>query len=117
MKILEQTSKAAVLAMTLMWKRSRWWSIIQSSEMEASMRVAVFLSVLFASSLVWAQQPAAGGADATKTTMASPADIASVVARLKTERGDRTQVAGPLLKLPPYTVNIEYRTGAGNAAV
>ena len=81
------------------------------------MRVAVFLSVVLASSLAWAQQaPPAGAAEAMKT-MASTADVASVVARLKAERGDRTQVAGPLLKLAPYTVNIEYRTGAGNAAV
>jgi mannose-6-phosphate isomerase-like protein (cupin superfamily) len=84
--------------------------------MEALMRVAVFLSVVFASSVVWAQQPPAGAADAMKS-MASSADVASVVAQLKAERGDRPQLARPLLKLAPYTVNIEYRAAVGPAAV
>ncbi|HEV3330512.1 MAG TPA: cupin domain-containing protein [Bryobacteraceae bacterium] len=61
-----------------------------------------------------AQQPAAPA----MKTFTSSAEIASLIAKAKSERkGDAPLVAERILSLAPYNANLEYRAAVGPAAV
>jgi len=81
------------------------------------MRTAVIVFALsLTPGLVIAQQ-AAPPAPAPKL-FESAADVAALAAKAKaTRKPDQANLAQPLLQLPPYTANLEYRAGVANAAV
>lgn len=63
----------------------------------------------------WAQQATAPVNSAQR---ASAADVAALVQKINAERKDKQPLAvGPLIKLAPYTVNIESRNGPAPASV
>jgi mannose-6-phosphate isomerase-like protein (cupin superfamily) len=80
----------------------------------------ILFGVLFATmfAVAHAQQPAAApGAPALKNLAAS-ADVAALVAKAKSDiKPGQALLSQPLLQLAPYSVNVEYRVGVGNAAV
>jgi mannose-6-phosphate isomerase-like protein (cupin superfamily) len=63
---------------------------------------------------VLAQQPPPS--TATLKTVATSADVATIVQRLKSQAPQPLRAA-PLLQLAPYTANIEYRSAVANASV
>jgi mannose-6-phosphate isomerase-like protein (cupin superfamily) len=65
-----------------------------------------------AASVAWAQQPA----PPTKT-YSSAADVAALLAKAKAEHKDQPTVVEGILRLAPYSANLEYRTSVGPAAV
>ena len=84
---------------------------------KSSMRLTLF-GVLLVTTLTvaHAQQPAAT-APALKSLAAS-ADVAALVAKAKSDiKPGQALLSQPLLQLAPYSVNVEYRVGVGNAAV
>ncbi len=73
----------------------------------------VAVALTLAASAVWAQQPAAP----TKT-YSSAGDVASLLAKAKSEHKDgQPTVIERILQLAPYSVNLEYRTSVGPATV
>lgn len=51
-------------------------------------------------------------------TVASSQDVKELIAKAKRDRkGNQPTTIEPILKLAPYNVNLEYRTGVGPAAV
>jgi mannose-6-phosphate isomerase-like protein (cupin superfamily) len=74
----------------------------------------ISLALVFAATLAVAQQPAA---QALKT-FSSSADITAMMAKAKAERKqDQPLVTQPILRLAPYSANLEYRAAVGPAAV
>ena len=73
------------------------------------------LVIVLASANAFAQAPAASPAAAVKNFQTS-ADVAAIVARLKSQPQQPLRTS-PLFQAPPYTANIEYRTAVANAAV
>jgi len=77
------------------------------------MRATVALTVVGVVALTWAQPPA-------PKTYTSAADVTGMIAKAKSERKpDQANFIQPLLRVAPYTANLEYRAGgvAGNASV
>lgn len=79
-------------------------------------RLASILFIVTAAAM--AQQQSAPAASQTMKTFASSNDVKALIAKAKSDRKDNQPlVAEPLLQLPPYTANLEYRASVGNAAV
>ena len=75
--------------------------------------IVVSLVLTFAASAIWAQQPA----PPTKT-YSSASDVAALLAKAKADHKDgQPLVAENILRLAPYSANLEYRTAVGPAAV
>jgi mannose-6-phosphate isomerase-like protein (cupin superfamily) len=81
------------------------------------MRAHVFFTIItLFSSAALAQQPAAQGAAPAAKLFAASADVAAMMAKAKSERKpDQANFVQPILRLAPYTANLEYRV-AGVAA-
>lgn len=76
------------------------------------------LLLAFGAASVFAQQPAAGNSAQAMKSFASSADVAALVAKAKNDRKEGQAVlAQPLLRLAPYSVNIEYRVAVAAASV
>ncbi len=66
-----------------------------------------------AAGAVWAQQPAP-----PTRTYSSSADVAALLAKAKADHKDgQATVVENILRLAPYSANLEYRTAVGPAAV
>jgi mannose-6-phosphate isomerase-like protein (cupin superfamily) len=85
------------------------------------MRTALIgLAFVLGSIPVSAQQPStqASTPPAQIVTFASAADVAALMAKAAaTRKPDQANLVQPLLRLPPYTANLEHRGGVGPAAV
>ena len=77
------------------------------------MRAHVFFTIVtLFSSTAFAQQPPAQGAAPAAMLFASSADVAALVAKAKSERKpDQANFVQPIVRLAPYTANLEYRVG------
>src|SRR5207237_9104970 len=63
-----------------------------------------------------ARQPAAQSAAATPRLFAGSADVTAMIAKAKSERKpDQANFAQPIVRLAPYTANLEYRVAGVNA--
>lgn len=75
--------------------------------------LAISLALTIAATAAWAQQ----AAPPTKT-YSSAADVAALLAKAKAEHKDgQPTVIENILRLAPYSANLEYRTSVGPAAV
>jgi len=75
--------------------------------------IAISLVLTIVAAAAWAQQPA----PPTKT-FSSAADVAALIAKAKAEHKDgQPIVAENILRLAPYSANLEYRSSVGPAAV
>jgi mannose-6-phosphate isomerase-like protein (cupin superfamily) len=87
----------------------------------ASIRsIVVFVAIGVLSAGAAAQQPPAarGQAQAAAKTFASSAAVAALAAKAKADRKPgQANVVQPLMRLPPYAVNLESRVASANAAV
>ena len=73
------------------------------------MRFALVMTLVGAAATVSAQAPAPAPTPAPKT-FSSAADVAAMIAKAKNERKpDQANVIQPLLRVAPYTANLEYR--------
>jgi len=82
-------------------------------------RLIVMVVIALAPAAALAQQPQAGapaGAAATLKMIETSADVAAIVARAKAQPAQPLR-STPLFQLPPYAVNIEYRTAVAASAV
>lgn len=71
------------------------------------MRHVLVMTLLGTAVTVWAQAPAPAPAP---KTFSSAADVASMIAKAKAERKpDQANFIQPLLRVAPYTANLEYR--------
>ena len=78
---------------------------------------AVVIGASFAilSATVWAQQPVAQNPPLPKL-FTSSSEMAALIAKAKSERkSDQANFAQPILRLAPYTANLEYRVAGLNA--
>jgi mannose-6-phosphate isomerase-like protein (cupin superfamily) len=75
--------------------------------------IAISLVLTIVAVAAWAQQPA----PPTKT-FSSAADVAALLAKAKSEHKDgQPTVVENIIRLAPYSANLEYRTSVGPAAV
>ena len=80
--------------------------------------VVIGLALAFGALSAFAQQPAAGNPAQAMKAFASSADVAALVAKAKSDRKEGQAVlVQPLLRLAPYTVNLEYRVAVATASV
>jgi mannose-6-phosphate isomerase-like protein (cupin superfamily) len=86
------------------------------SPLEDCMRAVVAgLALLFVSSAVFAQQPAAPAAG---RTMVSAADVAALIAKARVDRKEgQALLPQSMIRLDPYNVSLEYRASVGTASV
>ena len=78
------------------------------------MRVIAALCLLVFGSLpAFAQQ---APSSSTLKNIATSSDVAAIAARLKSQPPQPLRAA-PMLRLSPYTANVEYRTAVANAAI
>jgi quercetin dioxygenase-like cupin family protein len=69
------------------------------------MRFALIMALAAAAATTSAQAP-----EQTQKTFASAADVAAMIARARSERKpDQANFSQPLLRVAPYTANLEYR--------
>jgi mannose-6-phosphate isomerase-like protein (cupin superfamily) len=82
------------------------------------MRAAIAgLTLVFVSSVAFAQQPGAASA-ASSRTMVSAADVAALIAKARVDRKEgQALLAQSMIQLAPYNVSLEYRASVANAAV
>ena len=74
------------------------------------MRILSIVTVVGVVAIATAQQPNQQPAQQPDKTFTSAADVAAMIAKAKNERKpDQANFAQPLLKLAPYTANLEYR--------
>ena len=74
------------------------------------MRILSIVADVGVAAVAMAQQPNQQGAPQPDKTFASAADVQAMIAKAKSERKpDQPNFAQPLLKLAPYTANLEYR--------
>jgi mannose-6-phosphate isomerase-like protein (cupin superfamily) len=74
------------------------------------------LTLVFVSSVTFAQQPAASSA--APRTMVSAADVAALIAKARVDRKEgQALLAQSMIQLAPYNVSLEYRASVANAAV
>ena len=80
------------------------------------MRARMFCTIFtLLSSAAIAQQPAAQNPPAPKL-FAGSADVTAMIAKAKAERKpDQANFAQPIVRLAPYTANLEYRVAGVNA--
>ena len=83
------------------------------------MRAAIAgLTLVFVSSVAFAQQPGAAPSAAPPRTMVSAADVAAMIAKAKVDRKDnQALLAQSMIRLDQYNVSLEYRAAVANAAV
>jgi mannose-6-phosphate isomerase-like protein (cupin superfamily) len=75
-----------------------------------SVRILSIVTVAGVAAMAMAQQPSQQRAQLPEITFTSAADVIAMVAKAKNERKpDQPNFIQPLLKLAPYTVNLEYR--------
>jgi len=74
--------------------------------------ISITLALIIAASAASAQQ----SAPPTKT-YSSAADVAGLLAKAKSEHKDQPTVIENILRLAPYSANLEYRTAVGPASV
>jgi mannose-6-phosphate isomerase-like protein (cupin superfamily) len=81
------------------------------------MRAAIAgLTLVFVSSVAFAQQP--GASAAPTRTMVSAADVAALIAKARVDRKEgQALLAQSMIQLAPYNVSLEYRAAVANAAV
>ena len=83
--------------------------------------VVAGLTLVFASTVTFAQQPPAPAASApaaASRTMVSAADVAALIAKAKVDRKDtQALLAQSMIQLAPYNVSLEYRAAVANGAV
>lgn len=85
--------------------------------MRSILKLGVALAALAIALPAGAQTAAPAPAPEAKT-FASAADVAALLAKEKAEiKPGAGAIAQPILLLPPYRTNIEYRNGRANAAV
>ena len=73
------------------------------------MRFALVMTLVGAAATVCAQTPTPAPTPAPQT-FSSAADVASMIAKARNERKpDQANVIQPLLRVAPYTANLEYR--------
>jgi mannose-6-phosphate isomerase-like protein (cupin superfamily) len=73
-------------------------------------RILSILTVVGAAAVAMAQQPNQQRAPQPDKTFTSAADVEAMIAKAKSERKpDQANLIQPLLRLAPYTVNLEYR--------
>ena len=78
--------------------------------------IAVSLALTLGAAMAAAQQPS--GAAQMMKTFASSSDVAALIAKAKAERKEgQPTVSEPIMRLPPYNVNLEYRTAVAPAAL
>jgi mannose-6-phosphate isomerase-like protein (cupin superfamily) len=76
------------------------------------------LTLIFVSSVTFAQQPAAAPSTAASRTMVSAADVAALIAKARVDRKEgQALLAQSMIQLAPYNVSLEYRAAVANAAV
>lgn len=74
------------------------------------MRILSIVTVVGVAAMAMAQQPNQQRAQQPDQTFSSAADVEGMVAKAKNERKpDQANFIQPLLRLAPYTVNLEYR--------
>ena len=79
---------------------------------------AIALVLTLIASAAVAQPPAAQAPDQTPKTFTTAADVQALLAKAKSDHKEgQTNVLEPILLLPPYRANLEYRTGVGPGAV
>jgi mannose-6-phosphate isomerase-like protein (cupin superfamily) len=83
------------------------------------MRAAIAgLTLMFVSSVAFAQQPGAAASAAGSRTMVSAADVAALIAKARVDRKEgQALLAQSMIQLAPYNVSLEYRAAVANAAV
>ena len=80
--------------------------------------IALIVVAAAAAVVVVAQQPAAPMAPPELKTYMSAADVQALIMKSKTDRKpDQAALNSRLLSAAPYSVNMEYRSGVGPAAV
>jgi len=81
------------------------------------MRARMFCTIFtLLSSAAIAQQPAAQNPPAAPKLFAGSADVTAMIAKAKAERKpDQANFAQPIVRLAPYTANLEYRVAGVNA--
>ena len=81
------------------------------------MRARMFCTIFtLLSSAAIAQQPAAQNPPAAPKLFAGSADVTAMIAKAKAERKpDQANIAQPIVRLAPYTANLEYRVAGVNA--
>ena len=73
------------------------------------MRFALVMTLVGAAATVCAQTPTPAPTPAPQT-FSSAADVASMIAKARNEREpDQANVIQPLLRVAPYTANLDYR--------
>jgi mannose-6-phosphate isomerase-like protein (cupin superfamily) len=78
----------------------------------------VAIGVMSAGAAAQQPPPSRGQAQAAAKTFASSADVAALAAKAKADRKPgQANVVQPLMRLPPYSVNLESRVASANAAV
>jgi mannose-6-phosphate isomerase-like protein (cupin superfamily) len=82
------------------------------------MRAHVFCTVvLLASPAMFAQQPSTPPPPLPAKLFAGSADVTAMIAKAKSERKpDQANYVQPIVRLAPYTANLEYRVAGVNAA-
>lgn len=74
------------------------------------MRIFSIVTVMGAAAMAMAQQPNQQRTPQPDKTFTSAADVEAMIAKAKSERKpDQANFLQPLLRLTPYTVNLEYR--------
>jgi mannose-6-phosphate isomerase-like protein (cupin superfamily) len=74
------------------------------------MRRISIVAVVGVAAIAMAQQPTQQGVQAPDKTFTSAADVEAMIAKAKNERKpDQPNFSQALVKLAPYTVNLEYR--------
>ncbi len=81
------------------------------------MRARLFCTIFtLLSSASFAQQPAAPNPPPAPKLFAGSADVTAMIAKAKAERKpDQANFAQPIVRLAPYTANLEYRVSGVNA--
>ena len=80
--------------------------------------VFVGLTLVFVSSVAFAQPPAAAPSASAARTMVSAADVAAMIAKARVDRKEgQALLAQSMIQLAPYNVSLEYRSAVANAAV
>lgn len=76
------------------------------------------LTLVFVSSVAFAQQPGTAPSAGASRTMVSNADVAALIAKARVDRKEgQALLAQSMIQLAPYNVSLEYRAAVANAAV
>jgi mannose-6-phosphate isomerase-like protein (cupin superfamily) len=76
------------------------------------------LTLVFVSSVTFAQQPAPAASGAASRTMVSAQEVAALIAKARVDRKEgQALLAQSMIQLAPYNVSLEYRAAVANAAV